>query len=177
MVRSICLVAVWSSLAASALSQDPYYYGYGAPSIGSAEPLFQYDDREPWKHGYLHQMPYYEGLHSFLPYNYKAVYAQTQTAAGWGMPNTMAYSQQFWHRYENSTDLSQPTQFDMTPQYAPPSGYSPPATFPPPTSYAPPTSATPTGWVQPQRENGGPDAASRQTQALKQYLNGPSFGQ
>ena len=171
MVRAICLITAWSSLAASAFSQDPYYYGYGAPSVGSAEPLFQYDDPEPWKHGYIHRMPYYEGLHSFLPYNYKAVFAQTQTAAGWGMPNTMAYSQQFWHRYENRTDLSQPPQLDMTPQF------SPAPTFPPPTGYVPPAGATPTGWVVPQPQTMQPNAASRQTQALRQYLNGPSFGQ
>ncbi|MFO1095580.1 MAG: hypothetical protein U0992_20095 [Planctomycetaceae bacterium] len=102
-----CIVPVASA-------QDYYYpqsYGgdfYGPASVGSSEPLFPYDDQDPWKHGYLQIMPFYGGHTQFLPFNYKAVFSQSQVAAGWGMPNVMPYSQQFWHRYEQRADLSQP---------------------------------------------------------------------
>lgn len=73
----------------------------GGPTPGGEEPLYQYDDREPWKHGWFQVIPYYGGYHSFRPYNYKQVYSQSAQAAAWGMPHTMPYSQQFYHRYEN----------------------------------------------------------------------------
>ena len=52
-------------------------------------------------------MPYYHGFHSFRPYNYHHVFGQSTTAQGFGMSPVMSYSQQFWHRYEHMTDLSQ----------------------------------------------------------------------
>lgn len=73
-------------------------------TFGVAEPLYQYDDREPWKHGWIQVMPYYGGYHSFRPYNYKHVLSQSAQAAAWGLPHTMPYSQQFYHRYENFAD-------------------------------------------------------------------------
>jgi hypothetical protein len=76
----------------------------GAGSVGASEPLFEYDDQEPWKHGYLQVMPFYGGYHSGRPYNYHHVFSQTQTSVGWGMPHGMAYSQQWWHRYESMAD-------------------------------------------------------------------------
>jgi hypothetical protein len=91
----------------------------GPGSIGSGEPLFRYDDQERWKHGYIQNMPYYEGYHSFRPYNYHHVFSQAQTSAGWGMPATMPYSQQFWHRYENMVDLSRGDHTPVAP-YIPP---------------------------------------------------------
>jgi hypothetical protein len=95
------------------VTSDQEYFGagsgqefIGAGSVGSSEPLFSYDDQERWKHGYLKEMPYYEGYHAFRPYNYHHVFSQSRTAAGWGMPAVMPYSQQFWHRYEHMTNLS-----------------------------------------------------------------------
>lgn len=78
----------------------------GGASVGANEPLYYYDDQEPWKHGYLQIMPYYGGNHTFRPYNYHHVFNQSQTAAGWGMNPVLPYSQQFWARYEAMTDLS-----------------------------------------------------------------------
>jgi hypothetical protein len=103
MLRWTCTLVACLAITGSLQAQDMYL---GHNSIGSREPLFPYDDQEPWKHGYLQEMPYYGGYHSFRPYNYKQVFSQSQTAAGWGMPSTMPYSQQFWHRYANQTDLS-----------------------------------------------------------------------
>ncbi|MCA8991761.1 MAG: hypothetical protein KDA69_09315 [Planctomycetaceae bacterium] len=80
----------------------------GASSFGSQEPLYRYDDQEKWKHGWMQDMPYYGGFHAFRPYNYHHVYSQATTAQGWGM--SMPYSQQFWHRYENMTNLLAPAQ-------------------------------------------------------------------
>ncbi len=95
----VCLIVSGS------LQAQEMYLGDG--SVGSSEPLFPYDDQDPWKHGYLQEMPYYGGYHSYRPYNYKQVFSQSQTAAGWGIPSTMPYSQQFWHRYQYQIDLSQ----------------------------------------------------------------------
>jgi hypothetical protein len=107
---------------------DPGHGFVGPASVGSGEPLFYYDDQERWKHGYLQIMPFYGGFFSFRPYNYHHVIGQSQTAAGWGMPAVMPYSQQFWNRYRDMTDLSQgdhspvvpveppPEQFDHYPQ-------------------------------------------------------------
>ena len=63
--------------------------------------LYAYDDLDVWKHGWMQVMPYYGGQHSFRPYNYKQVFSQSAQAAAWGMPRSMPYSQQFYHRYEN----------------------------------------------------------------------------
>ena len=154
MFRLFCVVSALSALSVTATAQDydPHTYRgevYGPTSIGGIEPLFGYDDQEPWKHGYLHVMPYYGGHHKFLPYNYKAVFSQSQVAAGWGMPNVMPYSQQFWHRYENQADLSQPRTPPYTapqPGYLPPGGNAQPWLSPAPPS-APTFEASPTGYL------------------------------
>jgi hypothetical protein len=171
MLRFACLVFAVAGMAAPVLAQDyyPEYYGggdyYGPASVGSSEPLFNYDDQEPWKHGYLQIMPYYGGHHLFLPYNYKAVYAQSQVAAGWGMPNVMPYSQQFWHRYAPQADLSQP-RLPTTP--GPQPGYLPQSTVPqstvpqswymPTSQAAPHRGAVPTGYAAPGSESRAPTA-------------------
>lgn len=147
MFRLFCILTALSALSLTAAAQDyyPQPYGgefYGPVSVGSIEPLFGYDDQEPWKHGYLHVMPYYGGHHKFLPYNYKSVFSQSQVAAGWGMPNVMPYSQQFWHRYEQQADLSQPRALPSAlpqPGYLPPSGEAQP--WLPPASHYVPTPA------------------------------------
>jgi hypothetical protein len=143
-----------AGVAAPALAQDysPEYYGggdyYGPASVGSSEPLFSYDDQEPWKHGYLQVMPYYGGHHVFLPYNYKSVFAQSQVAAGWGMPNVMPYSQQFWHRYEQQADLSQPRP---APEPLPQPGFFPPTSVP--------QSTVPQSWYMPTSQAVSPQGA------------------
>lgn len=76
----------------------------GPNSVGNNEPLFEYDDQDPWKHGYLHEMPYYGGYHFGRPYNYHHVFSQVQTSVGWGLPHGLPYSQQWWHRYEAMAD-------------------------------------------------------------------------
>ncbi|HWL06961.1 MAG TPA: hypothetical protein VNQ76_00965 [Planctomicrobium sp.] len=92
----------------------------GAASVGNNEQLYRFDDQERWKHGYMQKIPYYEGYKAFRPYNYHHVFSQSQTAAGWGMPATMPYSQQFWHRYENMTDLSRGDHTPVAPYVPPP---------------------------------------------------------
>ncbi|WP_417848094.1 hypothetical protein [Thalassoglobus sp.] len=92
----------------------------GGASVGSQEPLFTYDDQEPWKHGYIKVMPYYHGYHSFRPYNYHQVFGQSTTAQGFGMSPVMPYSQQFWHRYEKMADLSQGNHEPVYPGTPPP---------------------------------------------------------
>lgn len=134
----------------------------GAASVGSNEPLFYYDDQEPWKHGYIQAMPFYGGYRSFLPYNYHNVFGQSQTAAGWGMSPTLPYSQQFWHKYEHLVDLSQGDHSPLTPYERPiqewdhypkpigPNGAVPPAPSYPSdansTFYMTAPSATPVGF-------------------------------
>ncbi|MGD9855861.1 MAG: hypothetical protein AB7U20_13025, partial [Planctomycetaceae bacterium] len=49
----------------------------GGPTFGGDEPLYQYDDRDPWKHGWFQVIPYYGGYQSYRPYNYKQVYSQS----------------------------------------------------------------------------------------------------
>lgn len=149
---------------------------YGPASVGSSEPLFSYDDVEPWKHGYLQIMPYYGGHHLFLPYNYKAVFSQSQVAAGWGMPNVMPYSQQFWHRYEQQADLSQPRTQPapvmpqaptMQPGYLQPTDGAQPW-YLPTSQYAPATGAVPTAYVVPSAVQSPPAARPlRGGQSLK----------
>ena len=93
----------------------------GPNSVGNNEPLFEYDDQDPWKHGYLHEMPYYGGYHFGRPYNYHHVFSQTQTSVGWGLPHGLPYSQQWWHRFEAMADpgrvMSEPNGYygQMTP--------------------------------------------------------------
>jgi hypothetical protein len=157
MLRFACLVLAFAGMAGSVIAQDEYqpYYGggdyYGPASVGSSEPLFSYDDQEPWKHGYLQVMPFYGGHHLFLPYNYKSLLAQSQVAAGWGMPNVMPYSQQFWHRYAPQAELSQP-RLETTP--VPQPGHFPPSTVPqqwygPTSQVAPQSGASPTSYEAP----------------------------
>ena len=83
------------------------------------EQLFPYDDLDPWKHGYIQVMPFYGGFHSFRPYNYKHVYAQSAQATQWGIPAQAPYSQQFWHQYERRTDLSMTEYAPNDPSVAP----------------------------------------------------------
>ncbi|TWT57191.1 hypothetical protein KOR42_05490 [Thalassoglobus neptunius] len=80
---------------------------HGSFTVGNSEPLYFYDDQEPWKHGYIKVMPYYGGFHSFRPYNYHHIFSQSSTAQRFQMSPVMPYSQQFWHYYEAMTDLSQ----------------------------------------------------------------------
>ena len=93
----------------------------GSASIGSNEQLYSFDDQEKWKHGWLQEMPYYHGYHSFRPYNYHHVFGQSQTAAGAGLPTTMPYSQQWWHRYSQQANLNKSNQILSAP--APPGAY------------------------------------------------------
>lgn len=118
------IVAPASAQDTSYLPQSTQDVGYATPfegvgSVGNNEQLFRYDDQERWKHGYIRNMPYYEGYGAFRPYNYHHVFSQAQTAAGWGMPANMPYSQQFWHRYQNMTDLSRGDHSPVAP-YTPP---------------------------------------------------------
>lgn len=108
----------WSGIANAQEIVDPFPYS-GPASIGSSEPLFRYDDQERWKHGYMKDMPYYGGYHFFRPYNYHQVFSLTATAAGWGMPASMPNSQQFWHKYEDMTDLSRGDHSPLVPYEAP----------------------------------------------------------
>lgn len=140
-VACCCSVALASPLLAQDVYPDNTGYGdtyLGPASVGSNEPLFRYDDQERWKHGYIQSMPYYGGYHAFLPYNYHNVFGQSQTAAGWGMSPVLPYSQQFWHRYENMTDLSRGHHTPLIPYVPPvqewdhfPKPYTPSSALPP----------------------------------------------
>jgi hypothetical protein len=199
MLRILCSSLLVALLVGQASAQDYYYGGggyyggdyYGGASLCSSEPLFAYDDLEPWKHGYIQVMPFYGGFHFYRPYNYKQVFAQSQTAAGWGMPNTMPYSQQFWHRYEQQADLSLP-RVPQQPQYQLPS-YQPiqPPTYQP--SYPPQTDAGAQSWympvgVAPTNQAAVPagfngatapprlmEAPSEQARAMRDSLQGPAL--
>lgn len=102
--------AMWAALMTAAMAGTGLAQDFVGPdSVGSSnEQLYPYDDQEKWKHGYLKEMPYYHGFHSFRPYNYHHVYSQSQTAAGWGMNPTSPYSQQFWHKYQNMASPGSP---------------------------------------------------------------------
>ena len=181
MLRPMCAVIVLASIAGKASAQDFYgdvgAGGYlGAGSVGSQEPLYPYDDQEPWKHGYLQIVPYYGGYHSGRPYNYHHVFAQTQTSVGWGMPHGLPYSQQWYNRFDTMGDpgrsISEPNgYFGYTP--APQTGsqwaqlgpiQSPPMTGP----------IAPVQYQQPMVAPGvDPRMAPIQTQQLRQYLAAP----
>lgn len=116
MVRMLWSAIALAAISGSSLAQECYpggaYGGYyqefdaahqGAGSL-NGEPLFAYDDPDPWKHGYLHVSPYYGGYRAGRPYNYHHVFSQTQTSVGWGMPHGLPYSQQWHHRYEGMAD-------------------------------------------------------------------------
>lgn len=101
--------AMWTALMTAAMAGTGLAQDFVGPSsVGSSEQLYPYDDQEKWKHGYLKEMPYYHGYHSFRPYNYHHVYSQSQTAAGWGMNPTSPQSQQFWHKYEQMASPGSP---------------------------------------------------------------------
>ena len=101
--------ATWAALMTAAMATTGLAQDFVGPSsVGSNEQLYPYDDQEKWKHGYLKEMPYYHGFHSFRPYNYHHVYSQSQTAAGWGMNPNAPQSQQFWHKYEAAASPGSP---------------------------------------------------------------------
>ncbi len=101
--------AMWAALMTAAMAGTGLAQDFVGPSsVGSSEQLYPYDDQEKWKHGYLKEMPYYHGYHSFRPYNYHHVFSQSQTAAGWGMNPTSPQSQQFWHKYEQMASPGSP---------------------------------------------------------------------
>ncbi len=101
--------AMWAALMTAAMAGTGLAQDFvGSSSVGSSEQLYPYDDLEKWKHGYLKEMPYYHGYHSFRPYNYHHVYSQSQTAAGWGMNPASPQSQQFWHKYEQMASPGSP---------------------------------------------------------------------
>lgn len=102
--------ALWAAVFTAAMAGTSLAQDYVGPqSVGSSqEQLYPYDDQEKWKHGYLKEMPYYHGYHSFKPYNYHHVFSQSQTASGWGMNPNTPYSQQFWHKYENMASPGSP---------------------------------------------------------------------
>lgn len=85
---------------------------------GSLEQRYPYDTQQAWVHGYFQEIPAYGGYYHFRPYNYKHVLSQSQTAAGWGMPPTMPYSQQFWHRYDDRAKMVKLSEIELSP-YAP----------------------------------------------------------
>jgi|GEM_PF-3231149 len=101
--------AMWAALMTAAMASTGLAQDFVGPaSVGSSEQLYPYDDQEKWKHGYLKEMPYYHGHHSFRPYNYHHVYSQSQTAGGWGMNPNAPQSQQFWHKYESMASPGSP---------------------------------------------------------------------
>lgn len=166
----------------------------GPGSVGSNEPLFSYDDQERWKHGWIQAMPYYGGYESFRPYNYHHVFGQATTAQGWGM--SMPYSQQFWHRYENMTNLalSAPNdnvltpvpqqqyqqQYQQQPQNFHPLQQQQQQLMPPQPQYqAPAPTPAPVpqaGWQMPQQgayQTQYIEQAAPQQQLMQNYLRGP----
>jgi hypothetical protein len=83
----------------SAVAQTPFPEANLLPTASApCEPRFYFDCPQPWLHGYIQETPAYAGFHSFRPYNYKHVFAQSQIAGGWGISPTSPYSQQYWHR-------------------------------------------------------------------------------
>lgn len=108
MKQAVWTVVATALICSSLAAQD---FSIGGPTAAANEPLFQYDDQEVWKHGWLQIMPYYGGYHSYRPYNYKHVFAQSAQSAAWGMSPTMPYSQQFWHRYEHTSGPGQAMSF------------------------------------------------------------------
>jgi hypothetical protein len=92
------------------------------------EPRFYFDCPQPWLHGYIQEVSPYAGYHSFRPYNYKQVFAQSQIAAGWGLSPMSPYSQQYWHR-----DHAPAVSGDV-PQSAPTAGLPAPAWQPQPST-------------------------------------------
>ncbi|MFV0443554.1 MAG: hypothetical protein ACK5Q5_08285 [Planctomycetaceae bacterium] len=185
MVRPFWTAVACVAMAATVSAQD--YYGdvssdsyLGAGSVGSQEPLFPYDDQEPWKHGYMQYVPFYGGYHSGRPYNYHHVFSQTQTSVGWGMPHGLPYSQQWWHRFEAQADPGR-VQTEPNGYY----GYAPTAApnyqwaqmQPTPMTPVFAATASPIAPVQYQTPVMAPgvdaQAAPVQTQQLRRYLAAP----
>lgn len=98
MKHSALMIFTLGVLSSQTMAQE---FVVSGTSFGGAEPLYAYDDLDPWKHGWIQVIPYYGGYHSYRPYNYKQLLSQSAQAAVWGMPHSMPYSQQFYHRYEN----------------------------------------------------------------------------
>ncbi|MBX3437928.1 MAG: hypothetical protein KF861_10590, partial [Planctomycetaceae bacterium] len=98
MKRSVLAVLAIGIFSGRVLAQE---FVVGGPTPGGEEPLYSYDDREVWKHGWIQVIPFYGGYHSYRPYNYKQVFAQAAQSEAWGMPRTMPYSQQYYHRYQH----------------------------------------------------------------------------
>lgn len=186
MAKRFLSLFVLAAVTTPVTAQDVYYGDQfaggaaaysGAGSFGSGEPLYSYDDQERWKHGYLQIMPYYGGFHSFRPYNYHHVFGQSQTAIGWGMPGTMPYSQQFWHRYERQADLARPRQDGTTvePSYQPAPNYISPQHVPsaPTPAYPSTTYSGPSQTGYPQFGQAvQPTAYQPQTVAAPAYASG-----
>lgn len=84
---------------------------------GQYEQRFPFDSQQNWVKGYSQEIPAYGGHVFYRPYNYKDVYSQSQTAAGWGMPATTGYSQQFWHKYHDQATMMKVSSI--------PQGYAP----------------------------------------------------
>ncbi|MCA9077012.1 MAG: hypothetical protein KDA93_18440 [Planctomycetaceae bacterium] len=124
MSRCVWTIIAVSVMAGNGLAQD---FSIGGPVQSASEPLYQYDDLEVWKHGWIQIMPYYGGYHSYRPYNYKNVFSQSAQSAAWGMSPTAPYSQQFYHRYESITGAGVPMSAIQNGEYGPhPSvGYQP----------------------------------------------------
>lgn len=97
-------------------------YGFG----GQAETRHPYDTQQNWVHGYYQEIPAYRGYALFRPYNYKQVLSQSQVAGGWGMNPNLAYSQQFWHRYQDQATMLKMSQAgpQAIPSMGPIPGYS-----------------------------------------------------
>ena len=130
----IWMTVVLGLFATPSLAQDYGYgnYGFhggmpydsiGTPIPSATEPLYQYDDQEVWKHGWLQINPYEHGYHSYRPYNYKQVFAQAAQSSVWGMPSTMPYSQSYYLRYGPLTGINGqpiPAGIGPTPGYRAP---------------------------------------------------------
>lgn len=120
MSRIIAALAILIVVSISQSSSAQDFIG-GAPagiSPGSDEQLYPYDSQEPWLHGHFQRMPFHGGFRTFRPYNYRHVFAQSQTAASWGMNPQMPYSHHFWAQFENQTKAT-PYQTYSAPSMAP----------------------------------------------------------
>jgi hypothetical protein len=80
--------------------------GDSTQAFNSGDPLYPYDSKSSWVHGYFQEIPAYGGHHYYRPYNYRHVLSQSQVAAGWGMSPVLPYSQQFFRRYEEQAAVS-----------------------------------------------------------------------
>ena len=81
------------------------YDSVAAGGGGGGDQLYPFDSPEPWLHGHFQELPAYSGYSSFRPHNYKHVLAQMQTASRWGIPPTMPYSHQWYHRYRQRAGM------------------------------------------------------------------------